>query len=683
MKTIVKGVLLWSLISSVSPIFGQSVFKITGAKATVEHAIQLNWQSQSNLVYRIEFAEGLSNGTSFDTLVDYFPSQGTNTIFLDTGKYWTDPPLPHPKDDSMRFYRVAIVDTNTLLPPVVTITNLSPNADVSGDVEVDVHVGTADTIASVNFFVDGEALETVDADDNGDASYTINTTEWPNGPHTIFVVAQTSEGTATTGEFQTTEQNAAGTSPLLPVIFDNYISQWYFSLPGFDPSLDETQHITAQFISYSDWTLQIVDPFNNTVRNASGSGTSMAFDWDGNDDFGSPTSDGTFDFILTATQSTQPMAPAMMSGTSATGSPSQTELLAMPSDGSGSPVPFILYPPGADTNGLTIFEGSLDDYMPEATADSLSTLAAADSPTPLFGGNGQTTHNPHRPPPKPIKGTPGRLGVAWQGDHPDPGTNGIGGFNPPRNLSGSIQLSPNYVLPYGPILNAGPMAKKFEETMNKKKWKTAFNYGNDQITADLLRSTQKGGSNLFNFCNIGLYIGHGIRGANEDFLATPTTPSLQTYTPIYKKGVNAYDWVRMSEFDFGGPPFGLRWMGIYACNMLYPDNAQDMYDKFVLPMNLNLHILCAEETSIFMYSEFGRLWASYMTGGQPGGAQTIMQAWVLASQKTHKIVNPTGHTVTMSCAYWPDCVNDSLQLYTPNSSTDPSDITFLRTTVYP
>lgn len=222
MKTIVRGLLFCVLISSAAPVFGQTAFNITSVKATVEHAIQLNWQSQSNLVYRVEFAEGLSNGPAFDTLADYFPSQGTNTVFLDTGKYWTDPPLPHPKDDSMRFYRVAIIDTNTLVPPVVTITNLGSGADVSGEVEVDVHVDTTDAVASVSFFVDGEELDSVDADDNNDASYIINTTEWPNGPHNIFVVAQTSEGTATTGEFQSTEQSGAGASAPLPVTFDEF-----------------------------------------------------------------------------------------------------------------------------------------------------------------------------------------------------------------------------------------------------------------------------------------------------------------------------------------------------------------------------------------------------------------------------------------------------------------------------
>jgi len=314
----------------------------------------------------------------------------------------------------------------------------------------------------------------------------------------------------------------------------------------------------------------------------------------------------------------------------------------------------------------------------------MSASSDADSPTPLFSGTTQTTQRPHRPPPKPIKGTPGKLGVAWQGDHPDPGTSGIGGFNPPSNLSGSIQLSPNYLLPYGPIANAGTIATKFENTMKKYKWTTAFNYGNDQLTANLLRKASKGGSNLFNYCNIGLYVGHGIRGANQDFKAT-STPSLQTYTPIYKKGVNAYDWVRMSEFDFGGGPVGLRWMGLYACNMLYPDNAQDMYDKGVLPMNFNLHILLAEETSIFMYPEFGAKWASYMNGGEDGVKHTVMDSWNLASQKIHSVpgVVPAGHTVIMTCAYWPDCAGDTLQSYTDNGSTDPSDIAFRRVQVYP
>jgi hypothetical protein len=639
--------------------------------------------------------------------VDYFPSQGTNTVFLDTGKYWTEPALPHPKDDLQRFYRVVQIGTNTLVPPVVTITNLTVGADLSGEVEIDVHVATTNSIVSVNFFVDGEELDSVSADDNGNASYVVNTTEWPNGSHIIFAVAETSAGTATTGEFQSTEKSGAGTSTNIPVTFDNYISKWYFSLPGFDASLGETQRITAEFISYSSWTLQIVDGSSTTVRNASGTGSTMEFDWDGNDDNGSPTADGTYDFILTATQTTPPQNFSMMAAGNMTSSmaalssdeESPAELLATPADGSGGVVPLALYPPGmAETLGLTIFEGSLSDFLPQrstlsrATSLSVSSsssfaasFGSSGSPTPMFSGTTQTTQRPHRPPPKPIKGTPGKLGVAWQGDHPY-ATNDIPGFNPPANLIGSIQLDPHYVLPYGPIANAGTIANKFEAAMKKYKWKTAFNYGDDQLTANLLRKASKGGSNLFNYCNIGLMVGHGIHGVSQDFKAT-STPSLQTYMPIYKKGVNAYDWVRMSEFDFGGGPGGLRWMGLYTCNMLFYDNAQDMYNKGVLPMNPSLHALLAAETSVFMYPEFGRLWANYMNGVEDGIRHAVINSWNLASLKAHAATNavPQGYSlpVIMTSAYWPDCLNDTLLYYTDNSSTDPSDILFRRVQVWP
>lgn len=111
--------------------------------------------------------------------------------------------------------------------------------------------------------------------------------------------------------------------------------------------------------------------------------------------------------------------------------------------------------------------------------------------------------------------------------------------------------------------------------------------------------------------------------------------------------MNAYDWVRMSEFDFGGGPVGLRWMGLYACNMLSRDNALDMYNKGVRPMNPSLNILLAEETSIYIRVEFGTKWASFMNGGEDGRKHTVIDSWVSASEVIHKLVNPVGHTVIM------------------------------------
>ncbi|MGI8965220.1 MAG: Ig-like domain-containing protein, partial [Limisphaerales bacterium] len=505
-------------------------------KVTEEGAVQLRWQSESNAIYRIDFTQTLSDSIVWGSLVDLFPSQGTNTIFLDTGKYWTEPALPHPKDDTQRFYRVVQVSTNTLVAPTVTITNLTSGTNLSGEVEIDVHVVTTNSIASVNFFVDGEEVEFKSADDNGNASYVINTTEWPNGSHVIFAVAETASGSATTGEFQSTEESGAGTSAIIPVTFDNYISKWSFSLPGFDSSLGETQRITAQFAAYSSWTLAIVDEFETTVRNASGTGTTMAFDWDGKDNNGLDTSDGTYDFILTADQATAPESPSPSNDEVKSLSPMMAALLEGKKSYFVDPPPM----PPIQTNGVFVswediygalppFEIIIPEFFFEAALSSQ--VLSTDNPGPATAP--QTTRKPKRPPPKPIKGTPGKFGVAWQGNHPDTIT-GIPGFNRPANLVGTITLDPNYVLPYGAIHQAENIAKNFETTLNKYKWKKAFNYGNDQLTARLLRKPSKGGSNLFNDCNIGLLIGHGIRGTSQDGRAT-STPSLQTYMPIYKK----------------------------------------------------------------------------------------------------------------------------------------------------
>ena len=77
-----------------------------------------------------------------------------------------------------------------------------------------------------------------------------------------------------------------------------------------------------------------------------------------------------------------------------------------------------------------------------------------------------------------------------------------------------------------------------------------------------------------------------------------------------------------------------------ATGYLFPyANAQDMYNKGVLPMNENLHILLSEETSIHMYPTFARKWASYMNGGEDGVKHTIIESWNFASRDIHSITN--------------------------------------------
>ena len=82
-----------------SHAFAQNQLQFTKTMATGEGAIQLYWQSQSNDIYQVQFLSDLSETNSWQTLVDDYPSQGTNTLWLDTGDYSQTPPVNHPKYD--------------------------------------------------------------------------------------------------------------------------------------------------------------------------------------------------------------------------------------------------------------------------------------------------------------------------------------------------------------------------------------------------------------------------------------------------------------------------------------------------------------------------------------------------------------------------------------------------------
>ena len=45
-------------------------------------------------------------------LYDSYPSQGTNTFWLDTGNYLKVPPILHPAKAPMRFYRIVDLEAH-------------------------------------------------------------------------------------------------------------------------------------------------------------------------------------------------------------------------------------------------------------------------------------------------------------------------------------------------------------------------------------------------------------------------------------------------------------------------------------------------------------------------------------------------------------------------------------------
>ncbi len=130
-------------------------------------------------------------------------------------------------------------------------------------------------------------------------TYSLNTCEWLNGPHALFA------STLATSQYSSQENGGAvlsghGVSPYVSIIFNNLVEGISFTQPSFDPTLGETQTVSAVFALDSDWTLNIVDVYSNLVFTTNGSGISMSYNWDGNGTGGTNIPAGLYFYYISA-----------------------------------------------------------------------------------------------------------------------------------------------------------------------------------------------------------------------------------------------------------------------------------------------------------------------------------------------------------------------------------------------
>jgi hypothetical protein len=179
---------------------------------------------------------------------------------------------------------------------------------------------------------------------------------------------------------------------------------------------------------------------------------------------------------------------------------------------------------------------------------------------------------------------------------------------------------------------------------------------------------------------------------DPDFTISLSGP-LQSYTPIYKTGNNFYDWFRVSNGDFGGSfrdvngiihSGNMRWMCILTCNNLQEDAYLDMYDKEVLPITDDLHLLLGCKTTSYMVSNFGGRFGHALTGlfTSPTPQRTIMEAWFYAGVESQGFLNPT-MPVVFRVAGWPNCFGDFVDNYQIPDSGNPADIDKIDRRVFP
>jgi len=682
------GLFFGIIIASLGQGFCQTNLQFTTVTQTAEQAIQLSWASTNGEVYGVQYANALAGNpdgsTAWQTLYDNYPSQGTNTFVGDFGNFDVQPAIPHPKNSPMRFYQIVDEGADTAAAPFVTIASPASGGVLSGQITVLVVSTSSLPVLSTTLYVDGQQMN--ESDDG--SNYVINTCEWLNGPHTLFAVATARSGmSGPSGSYPIYTGHAV--SSYIPVTFSNLISEVAFSQPFFEPSLGETQEVTASFAASCDWTLQIQDQNSNVVRNASGSGTSVTFDWDGTGDGETNIADGVYYYVVSAlTNSGSFFGSSMVSRAGLSSASVVDDALqwwATPSDGSGAAIPLALFP-FIDTNNFVIFQASRSDVQPQRIQSqrisSFGAMSADSSDSSSYGGpSAQATTAPTRPVTAPVKNAAGTYGVAffsWSSSqtvaipkngitYPLPGVCHLDGYTSSGIITGPIPEAPAFEL-------------NFVRTMSKNGWKIMYERDDSILHANDMRRSDKGygGGELFTTANIGLFLDHGDYGTDPDY-SPGSSGSKQTYFRCSSdSGDNG--WLRMCQIGFGG---NLKWMGILACNSL--NTYSSMVNAGAIPLKTT-HMVCGASTIVAVGEDLGALWAKKMFGGVFSSPETVVNAWFDAGRTQYSYgANLSGSTYIFRVAGYPECMNDTLKNntapYSPSSA--PGNLTQISQQVYP
>jgi len=697
--------------------FGQTNLQFTAVAATDEHAIRLTWASQSNEIYQVQCADALAGNadgsTAWTVLYDEYPSQGTNTFIGDFGNYNVAPQITHPKYNAMRFYRILDEGQDSLTDaPTVTIDSLTDNSAATGELIFTVTAATDQPgLRGTILYVDGQQMRppddttnfTIGATNYETDTYSLNTCEWFNGTHILYATteaasqysSQMNGGAILTGH---------AVSPFVSILFSNLVEEISFSQPSFDPSAGQTQQVSAVFAANCDWTLSIEDVYSNVVQTASGSGSSMLYNWDGTSN-GTNLPNGLYFYYINAQTNGQAYSPmtSMATGSfsSATAFAAAAEeepmqLWALPPDSSSPPLPLAIYPLGFDTNGFTIFEASQSEVQ-ALTAAVLSvdrpasvaragTFAADDSGGSFApaaagaGGSSASSQNsppsPQRPPNNPVRGLAGTFGVATD-TYNSNGTNGPNVGPLDNGLHTGLHISMDVDMSTG-ARHCPPRPEHKNEVTSLVNTMTFYGWSNplNKIDGQLNINDLRGSGTPFNNVNMGVLMLHGTFGNGQNAIDYDSTANgcKQMYFSVTSGGSAQY--LRFSEMNLGGSGTnGLKWMVIDACYSLYQANWNSMKNKGVKPYNSNLHMILGAQTETWTSSRKWQNFAHYMNYGTSILANhynplTIRNAYYQGTQDAfHGVLLPAGTAITLAVAGDSACMDDTLQTTnTPSGS---------------
>ena len=119
-------------------------------------------------------------------------------------------------------------------------------------------------------------------------------------------------------------------------------------------------------------------------------------------------------------------------------------------------------------------------------------------------------------------------------------------------------------------------------------------------------------------------------------------------------------------------------MCILSCNNLTTNVYDDMYNKELLPINDQLHLLCGGNTTVYLVSSFGSDFGGALNGTYLDLLRmTIPDAWFYAGEQTQTFqTNTPLRRVVFRVAGWPNNFNDDFLSFEDPDSGNPADIIF-------
>jgi hypothetical protein len=213
-------------------------------------AVQVNWTNQIGTSYHVLFSTNLAE--PFVLLEDAFSPDTLVTVYASTS------------DSPVGFFRIQ-VPTNT---PTTNVLIFSPSntVAVSGEIAVRMGAQLGTQVQGVNLYLDDALVGYLNS---GGMNFTLDTTHFANGTHTVYV-----------GAVDTANNETLSSSITLD--FENSV-RWLDACSMFNSFVPID--VTADFYP-ADWLVTVTDTNGTIVRTITGSTSdgNIATSWDGTDD---------------------------------------------------------------------------------------------------------------------------------------------------------------------------------------------------------------------------------------------------------------------------------------------------------------------------------------------------------------------------------------------------------------